>query len=285
MPLVKIPHIDKANAMQLVHMQTPPEIHRLLDTPYKVLQEKITQYQENGFVKVEQVLSPRLLDHVRKIIGAAVLLRKESDQRRLAEKSQYEQSFLQCGYLCWEFSAVKDIVFSRRLAGIARDLMGVNSIRLWHDQALYKEPGGRITDMHQDISYWPMHTPNTTTIWIALDDVPVERGCLYFLPGTHQIGLEEYVDIFRSPHIPERLRDIPQVDLPLKAGDATFHSGLTFHGARANQTDRMREAMTIIYFEDGTRFDASDARNATHKSCDGLTNGEKIETRYTPVLI
>ncbi len=277
--------MDRSNAMKLVHMQTPSEIQKLLDMPYKIVQETVVQYQEHGFVKVEQVLTPPLLDHIRKIIGATVLLRKESDQRRLAEKSQYEQSFLQCGYLCWEFSAVKDIVFSRRLAGIARDLMGVKSIRLWHDQALYKEPGGRITDMHQDISYWPMHTPNTTTIWMALDDVPVERGCLYFLPGTHKIGLEEYVDIFKSPHMPERLRDMPKVDQPLKAGDATFHSGLTFHGARANQTDRMREAMTIIYFEDGIRFDASDARNATHKSCAGLSDGDKIETRYTPVLI
>ena len=272
-------------AGELVNRATPPDIRRMLDTPCAIDREKVSLYRENGFIKIEQVIPDVLLGHVREVIGAAVLLRKQSDKRMLAEKSQYEQSFLQCGYLCWDFPAVRDIVFSKRLAGIARDLMAVDHIRLWHDQALYKEPGGRITDMHQDISYWPMHTPNTTTIWMALQDVPVEKGCLYFLPGTHKIGLEEYVDIFKNPHIPDSVQASPRVDVPLRAGDATFHSGLTFHGARSNQTDLMREAMTIIYMEDGTRFSAEDPRNATHKSCEGLVDGAVIDTRYTPVLI
>ena len=283
--LVKISDIDRNTALELVNSDTPDDMRVLLDTPYPVDQQMAMQYQENGFIRTEKVLPDPLLGYVRGVIGAAVLLRKESDKRLLAEKSRYEQSFLQCGYLSWDFPAVKDIVFSKRLAGIARDLMGVGHVRLWHDQALYKEPGGRITDMHQDISYWPMHTANTTTIWIALQDVPVERGCLYFLPGTHKTGLEEYVDIFKNPHIPDQVKNSPRIDVPLKAGDATFHSGLTFHGARENQTDVMREAMTVIYIGDGTKFDASDPRNATHKSCDGLEDGAVINTRYTPVLI
>ncbi len=283
--MVKITDLSKESAQEIVQMKTPLEIQKLLTMPLEVDQEKLLDYREKGFVRIGNVLPPELLSHVRKIVGAAVLLRKESDKRLLTEKSQYEQSFLQCGYLCWDFPAVKDLVFSKRLAGIARDLMAVKRIRLWHDQALYKEPGGRITDMHQDISYWPMHTSNTTTIWMALQDVPVEKGCLFFLPGTHKAGLTEYVDIFKNPHVPSQVRNIPQIDIPLKAGDATFHSGLTFHGARANQTDLMREAMTIIYIEDGTRFDASDPRNATHKSCEGLTDGQIIDTHYTPVLI
>jgi ectoine hydroxylase-related dioxygenase (phytanoyl-CoA dioxygenase family) len=139
--------------------------------------------------------------------------------------------------------------------------------------------------MHQDISYWPVKTESTTTLWLALTDVDPNKGNLYFLPGTHKTGLHEYVDIFKNPHVPESLKNAPQVDVPLKAGDATFHSGLTFHGARANQARHIREAMTIIYIGDGTRFDASDPRNATHTSCQGLRDGDIIDTRYTPRLI
>jgi ectoine hydroxylase-related dioxygenase (phytanoyl-CoA dioxygenase family) len=283
--MVHIQDLDKSTALKLVGSETPAEIRGRLNEPYSVDRKMVASYQKNGFIRAERVLTDALLVHIRKVIGAAVFLRKESDQRLMAEKSQYEQSFLQCGYLCWDYPAVRDIVFSKRLAGIARDLMDVDGVRLWHDQALFKEPGGRITDMHQDISYWPMKTDNTTTIWIALEDVPVERGCLYFLPETHRIGLYEYVDIFKNPHIPEKVRSMQKIDVPLRAGDATFHSGLTFHGANSNMTDRMREAMTIIYMEDGTKFDASDPRNATHKSCEGLKDGELIATRYTPVLI
>ena len=228
--MVNIQDLDKTAAQKLVSSETPPEIRARLNEPYPVGREMVASYQKNGFIRLEKVLTDELLMHIRKVIGAAVFLRKESDRRLLAEKSPYEQSFLQCGYLCWDYPAVKDIVFSRRLAGIARDLMDVNRVRLWHDQALFKEPGGRITDMHQDISYWPMKTDNTTTIWIALEDVPVERGCLYFLPETHRMGLHEYVDIFKDPHVPEKVSSMQKIDVPLRAGDATFHSGLTFHG-------------------------------------------------------
>ena len=283
--MVEISGLDINSAKQLLESAAPSDVRVLLDKKYEFGREAVTTYQENGFIKLEQVLPQPLLGYVRRVIGSAVLLRKESDRRLLAEKSQYEQSFLQCGYLCWDFPAVREIVFAKRFAGIARDLMDVDHVRLWHDQALFKEPGGRVTDMHQDISYWPMHTANSTTIWIALEDVPVEKGCLYFLPGTHKAGLEEYVDIFKNPHVPEKIRNSPQIEIPLLAGDATLHSGLTFHGARQNQTDKMREAMTIIYIADGTQFDTSDPRNATHKSCEGLNNGAVIDTRYTPVLI
>ena len=215
-----------------------------------------------------------------------MLLRKGKDERELKDKSQYEQSLLQCGFLCWDFSAMKEFVFAKRFAGIVRDLMKADHVRLWHDQALFKEPGGRITDAHQDCSYWPIAEPQfTTTMWLALTDVPVEKGCLYFYPHTNDPNLKEYVDIFKNPHQPNHLNDKEKVFVPLKAGDATFHSGLTFHGAGNNQTNEMREAMTIIYIKDGVTFDASDERNKTHTSCVGLNNGEIINTKFTPVLI
>ena len=43
--------------------------------------------------------------------------------------------------------------------------------------------------------------------------------------------------------------------------------------------------MTIIYIKDGVTFDGSDERNKTHTSCEGLNNGEIINTKFTPVLI
>jgi hypothetical protein len=46
----------------------------------------------------------------------------------------------------------------------------------------------------------------------------------------------------------------------------------------------MREGMTVIYLADGVRFDDSDERNATHKSCAGLAAGALIDTQFTPVL-
>jgi len=219
------------------------------------------------------------------IISEAVKVRTEQDKRTLSEKSQYEQSFLQCGYLCWDFPVIKEFVFGKRFAGIARDLMGVDGVRLWHDQALFKQPGGRITDMHQDTTYWPLNTEKTTTMWAALCDVPVEKGCLGFIPGSHRYGVKEYVDIFEHPHLPEAVKGTKLVNVPLRAGDATFHTGLTFHAANSNKTSETREAMTVIYFEDGATYDDTDERNKTHKSAVGTIPGQPVRTQYTPKLI
>ena len=71
----------------------------------------------------------------------------------------------------------------------------------------------------------------------------------------------------------------------MNPGDATFHSGLTYHWTEGNQTKIISEGMTIIYIKDFSRFDNSDERNSTHKSCEGLKNGETINTQYTPKLI
>lgn len=284
--MLTIEGIDHQLAKEILQAPTPREILDFYQEPYSLSGEQIQFYRENGFIKLEQVLNGKYLDYARKVISAAVLLRKEHDKRTLAEKSQYEQSFLQCGYLCWDFPAVKDFVFAKRFAAIARDLMGGDQgVRLWHDQALFKEPGGRITDIHIDSSYWPLAEPQySTTLWLALTDVPQNKGSLFFYPGSHRWSEHEYVDIFKNPHQPEALRNKESVVMELKAGDATYHSGLTYHGAGANKTDQLREAMTIIYIRDGVHFDDTDARNATHTSCHGLKNGQIIDTRFTPLL-
>jgi ectoine hydroxylase-related dioxygenase (phytanoyl-CoA dioxygenase family) len=254
--------------------------------PYNLSSDKIIKYNEDGFVKIEKVIDPEFIHQIKKIVQSSVLIRKGKDERELRDKTQYEQSLLQCGYLCWDFPALKDLVFAKRFAGIAKDLLHADHIRLWHDQALFKEPAGRYTDVHQDCSYWPIFEPQfTITMWLALTDVPIEKGCLYFHPRTNDPNLKEYVDIFKQPHQPTMLKGKEKILVPLKAGDATFHSGLTFHGAGNNRTNEMREAMTIIYIKDGVTFDSSDPRNRTHTSCVGLNNNDIINTRYTPILI
>ena len=278
-------NITKEEALEILNISTPKEVINYYNNPYKIKSEELEFYRVNGFVTLSNVVEKYPLDYARNLIQAAVYLKKEDDKRTLAEKTPYEQSFLQCGFLSFEYPAVKDLVFGKRFAGIAQDLMKVNGIRLWHDQALFKEVGGRATPVHQDSSYWPIQNPAlTTTMWLSLNGSSKDNGCLYFYPGTHKAE-KEYVDIFKNPHEPERLKKIEKVYAPLNAGDATYHSGLTFHGTDENRTEEMRKGMTIIYLNDGNKFDASDKRNSTHKSCDGLKSGQIINTIYTPKLI
>lgn len=284
--MIQLNGLTLLEANSILESSIDDQMKDFINSQLKIPKNKVDDYKENGFVKIENVVTQDFLPEIRKIVQSSVLVRKGKDERELKDKSQYEQSFLQCGFLCWDYPAVKEIVFAKRFAGIVRDLLEADHVRLWHDQALFKEPGGRVTDAHQDCSYWPIAEPQyTITMWLALVDVPVEKGCLYFYPRTNDPKLREYVDIFKNPHLPKYLKESDKIFVPLKAGDATFHSGLTFHGAGQNQTDQMREAMTIIYLKDGITFDASDERNKTHTSCIGLNDGDVINTKFTPILI
>ena len=69
---------------------------------------------------------------------------------------------------------MKSLVFSKRIAHIAQQLMEVDSVRLYHDQALYKEASGGITPWHCDQQYWPLASDKTVTAWIPLQATPLE---------------------------------------------------------------------------------------------------------------
>ena len=63
-------------------------------------------------------------------------------------------------------------------------LLEVAGVRLYHDQALFKEAGGGHTPWHADQFYWPLATDRTVTAWVPLVDVPMEMGPLAFATGS-----------------------------------------------------------------------------------------------------
>jgi ectoine hydroxylase-related dioxygenase (phytanoyl-CoA dioxygenase family) len=79
-------------------------------------------------------------------------------------------------------------VLSKRFARVAATLLDVESVRLYHDQALCKEPGGGRTPWHQDQYYWPLDTDRTITLWMPVVDVPADVGSMTFASGSHRLG-------------------------------------------------------------------------------------------------
>lgn len=245
----------------------------------------VESFARDGFVRVPGLVDPDAIDRFAGAVDAAVRVRTARDRRTLAEKSRYEQSFLQCINLWEDHPAVRELTFHPRICETAARLLGAPRIRLWHDQALYKEPGGRETDAHQDHPYWPIAETDALTAWIPLVDVDESIGCMGYVPGSHAVGLRRFVDIFFGE--PEQVLERPElggtapVFVPARRGDVLFHHGLTVHLARANRSDRMRRVHTAIYFRDGlTR-----AKSGVHQSVDrqGIRPGEPIAGDATPI--
>ncbi len=247
----------------------------------------IEQFQRNGFVVVPDLLSADELAHDGAEVDIAVAERKSHDTRTIAEKSRYEQSFIHCINLWEDHPGVRPLTFNTSIARAAAELLDVPAARLWHDQALYKQAGGRPTDCHQDQPYWPVAETNTITAWVPLDGSTFTTGAMAYVPGSHRAGLQEYVHIFGDDE-PPSLLDHPAFSgaepatVEVAAGSVAFHHGLTVHLAHGNTSARTRRVHTMIYFADG----ATRGSARWHDSVDrvGIGVGEVIASDLTPII-
>lgn len=236
--------------------------------------EKINSFREEGFVHIPGIISKEEASRYRE---AALRLTD-----RL--KSTFdEQVFKQMVNVWREDETMRQLTFHRNVAEVAERLAGC-ALRLWHDQVLIKSPkSSKPTEFHQDQPYWP-HANSTRPIsaWIALCDVPVERGCMTFIPGSHKrtdLPMQILTDHRSLFSVCPDLEWERRVTLPLKAGDCTFHHGRCAHMATPNFTDDPRVAHVVIYVEEETTYNGK-----PHVVTDplGLKEGDRLEHELFP---
>jgi ectoine hydroxylase-related dioxygenase (phytanoyl-CoA dioxygenase family) len=268
----------------------PEGILENLRQPYPLTQEQIDFYQKNRYIKLKDVLEVETLEYFNQSITAQVA-KMNTYSVPLESRDTYGKAFLQLFNLWREDDTVKELIFSKRIAKIAADLMETNGSRLYHDQALFKEGGGGITPWHADQYYWPLETDKTVTAWIPLQATPLEMGPLEFSAGSHVIvdGRELAIGDESEAIINQRLRvtDFNHVIEPFDAGEISFHSGWVFHRAGANATNDMRKVMTIIYMDKDMILKNPENKNQEHDWntwCPGAEVGEIINTPINPVL-
>ena len=261
-----------------------------LDTPYQLNPEQVDFYQKNRFIKLKNVFDAATLAHYNEVITRQVA-RMNTDPTALEDRDTYGKAFLQLFNLWRENDEVKTFVFSKRLAKIATDLMQVDGVRMYHDQALFKEGGGGITPWHADQYYWPLSNDKTVTAWIPLQETPLPLGPLEFSAGSHRIvdGRELKIGDDSEKLIAEKLRvtDFEHVIEPFDLGEVSFHSGWVFHRAGANVTDQMRKVMTVIYMDKNMMLQQPTNKNQEndwHTWCPGASVGQVIDTELNPVL-
>ena len=265
-------------------------ILEFLETPYVLRQEQIDFYQKNRYIKLKEVLNQETLAYYNEVITEQVD-RMNQEQTALEDRTTYGKAFLQLFNLWLENPKIKELIFSKRIAKIAADLMEVNGVRLYHDQALFKEAGGGITPWHADQYYWPLETDKTVTAWIPLQATPLEMGPLEFSAGSHTIveGRELEIGDESEEFLQKQLRvtDFQHVVEPFDVGEISFHSGWVFHRAGANVTNAMRKVMTIIYMDKDMKLKNPENKNQIHDWntwCPGAKIGEIIDSLINPVL-
>lgn len=261
-----------------------------INSEYKISPEHIARFNRDGYIKLKDVMDPETLDYYGKEITRMVLLSGKQN-KPMEERNTYGKAFLQVMNLWRQNEIVRKFVFGHRLARIATDLLQTRGVRMYHDQALYKEAGGGYTPWHVDQFYWPLETDRTVTAWIPLHAVPLENGPLMFSVGSQRIkvGRDLVISDESEKKIDEHLKlsNLPMDETPFDLGEVSFHLGFTFHRAGPNKLPRPREVMTIIYMDQDMRL--AKPQNSNQEKdwatwCPGAKIGELIDTPLNPVI-
>lgn len=262
----------------------------MLDFPVTVSQQTVGKYRSDGYVHLPATLLPEDVERFGSEITRQTL-ELNSQDKPLGDRDSYGQAFLQVMNLWRSSDLVKQFVFSRRLASIAAQLLEVASVRLYHDQSLYKEPSGGITPAHADQYYWPLASDRTVTAWIPLQPTPLNMGPLEFYKGSHLTALGRDMPISDE----SEARICANMELlgfeidrrPYALGDVSFHAGWTFHRAGPNQSSNPRSVMTIIYMDADIKV--SVPANKMQQSdleqwLPGVTPGDIASSPLNPIL-
>ena len=227
-----------------------------LDSEYAVSEEQVARFWQDGFIVLPGVLSDEEVAAYGPVIRDTAMARYRANGMQPGSGG----AFLQTLNLRFDNDGMRRFCLSRRFGGIVAALTRSAAVRIYHEQALFKPPGGTDSHWHQDQYYWPLATDRAVGLWTPLVDCTEEMGAMRFVVGSHRYGnlsgthISDESARFFDDFIAREGLPVHQVPR-MAAGDCSFHLAWTVHGAPGNRSQEMREAMVVTYYPDGTRVD------------------------------
>ena len=165
--------------------------------------------------------------------------------------------------------------------------MGTDIVLLGsHFFCKYPGMGDQIVTWHQDSLYWGLQPPHACTIWLAMDDVDADNGCMRVIPSSHELGEVSHGNDWQEGNLlaegnavaEKYVHESAAVDICLAAGFASLHDALLIHGSHPNHSSRRRCGLTLRYTSPETRIVARAGR------AKGITP-EKSPQGWSPILV
>lgn len=236
--------------------QTPAGPLRALDAA------QARQFDEHGFVVLEDVLDLAVLAGVREVCDRA----EAGTDDFLKSQESGRMSIAETGAITFTTHLVARNAVARAFAAhplftdLCADLIGPDANLYW-DQAVYKKPEKpRRFPWHQDNGYTFVEPQQYLTCWVPLTDATGENGCPQVAAGLHRLGTVQhrYVD----PLGFECMTDPDDVAVaPVRAGGVVVFSSLTPHLTGPNTTDAVRKAYILQYAPAGAAVLRGDPRS------------------------
>jgi len=259
--------------------------------------EQVEAFRRDGAVCVHQLLSPDEVALLRSGIDAN--LGAPSPRAKVASRPGDPGFFIE-DFCNWQDNdAYRRVIFDSPLAALAGALTGSQSIRLYHDHMLTKEPLTRApTPWHQDQPYYNVEGTLNCSMWIPVD--PVRRhSTLEFVAGSQRgpwLMPRSFMDS-QAKWFPEgSLAELPDIEgtramqpilgWAVEPGDVVCFHMLALHAAGAVDGDRRRRVFSLRFLGDDMRH--APRRWATSPEFPGLADrlpaGAPMDDPLFPVL-
>lgn len=273
-------------------------------TPEFLTKEQVQQYKHDGFIHIPNVLTTEEID-----LYLAEAMRMFQKQKKVSWDGNEGNVMDWIADVEVQSSLMRNLTLHHGITCIAEELAGTDLRLLKSELLLKRKSGSTSTPMHIDDFAFPVsNSPDTLTVWVALVDVPVEKGCMSFIPSSHSVVEKTFQnwnhtesenmdendwEQWMNPlnYLPE-LNWYPRVTIPIRAGDCTIHHNKTLHSAGANLSNSPRYSLATVYANSNAIFKSGDnSSNADEnyeeynpKSFLGLKNGDHLPEKLFPLV-
>ncbi len=221
-------------------------------------------FDREGYIYISQILNPEESNELNQKLEQFIheIVPSMPPERALYEEQNNIASLKQLFHLSDYDPYFDKLLNTGKLKNLAEVLLG-EKIAKSVVEYFNKPPGiGKATPPHQDAYYFMLTPPQAITIWLPLEDVDEETGCLRYIKGSHQKGMRPHGRTstlgFSQGITDFNLEEEQQneVVLPVKKGDVLVHHSMTIHRADGNQSlVRSRRVLGFVYFGESAKED------------------------------
>ena len=258
----------------------------------------VATYERDGVVCLENAFDEAWVAQGRRAVAAAIGTAGRSQLREDHVESGEESLFFFDTFLWPRLPSFTKFTLESPAARLARTVMRSQSLLLYFDMAIVKEPGtSATTPWHYDEAYWPVSGTQVCNVWMALDDVP-EDTALRFVLGSHKLDQDfKGIDFFTkkgmhgqtNPSPPDWDNETHGLEIasaPMKAGDCAILNFRTHHSAPGNPQKRQRRRVICTHwFGDDARYADKKWECNPNERGDNLVDGGGLECATFPRVI
>jgi len=226
--------------------------------PIQVTPAQQEAYERDGYLVVEELLTPAEVDALRDRVRAYTHGGRPWDGIKVQIEPRIERGELTVAHpgdgirkidlLVQHDDRFRQLGLHENILGIITQLLGPD-LKMFRNSLLLKPPEvGSVKGMHQDSPYWPIEPMALCSCWFALDDATPENGTMAVIPGGHKRGPLPHVHVTDDYVVDERYYDMAEtVITPIRAGGGLFFHSLLPHYTGPNLSTKWRRAIALSY--------------------------------------